>query len=145
MIFRLGNITLDIDIEKTAEFHAGLQTAAESCGCVGCRNYDMACSSFPEAVREFFSMLGMNVRKATEIISWNASLSIDLTSFRLWSSKRRLLTFKYTLSVLGKSSENASSSEMSDVSVKTCVTMNLTAGNLCARAIVDNGFSQHIT
>ena len=72
MIFRLGNITLDIDIEKTAEFHAGLQTAAESCGCVGCRNYDMACSSFPEAVREFFSMLGMNVRKATEIISWNA-------------------------------------------------------------------------
>ena len=54
MIFRLGNITLDIDIEKTAEFHAGLQTAAESCGCVGCRNYDMACSSFPEVFMYLF-------------------------------------------------------------------------------------------
>lgn len=70
MIFKLGNITLDIDVEKTAEFHAGLQTVAESCGCAGCRNYDMACGSFPVAVREFFSMLGMDIEKATEIITW---------------------------------------------------------------------------
>ncbi len=70
MIFELGNIKLDADVEKTRKFYEKL--SGIDCSCDGCQNYLLAAESFPCEVKSFFEMLGIDPKKATEIITWSS-------------------------------------------------------------------------
>lgn len=70
MIFAFGDYQLDIDVERTRAFYQTAEMITAGCACDGCSNYLAASDGFPESVKAFFSMLGVDVRKAAEIITW---------------------------------------------------------------------------
>ena len=70
MLLEYSNIKVEIDTEKTRELHDMIMTY--DCDCAGCRNYMRAVDSFPGEVIEFFTSLGLDVKKAVEIIPWFA-------------------------------------------------------------------------
>ena len=66
-----GNI-IEIDSEQTAEFCKTLPVVTDECNCPGCRNYIQAVDGFPTEVKDFFSGLGMDPRKASEVYVYGA-------------------------------------------------------------------------
>ncbi len=70
MLFQLGDYQLDIDIERTRAFYQAAEVITDGCVCDGCSNYLLAADGFPQSVKEFFTMLGIDIRKAAEIITW---------------------------------------------------------------------------
>lgn len=72
MVFELGDYQLEIDVEKTRAFYETADTITDGCTCDGCRNYALAVDGFPQSVKEFFAMLGVDLQKAAEIIPWCA-------------------------------------------------------------------------
>ena len=70
MLLKYDNVKVEFDAEKTREFYSALDEY--DCDCAGCRNYMKATSDFPAEVAVFFDLLGMDVRKASEIIPWFA-------------------------------------------------------------------------
>ena len=72
MEYKLEDLLLEIDVEKTRSLYAQLETVTEGCTCDGCRNYMLAAAQFPPAVLDFFRALGIEAEKATEVIPWNA-------------------------------------------------------------------------
>ncbi len=67
MIFNFGQFTLDIGAEKTAAFYRTLPPITEQCGCDDCRNYHEAVGTLSEEIQAFFSQLGIDIAKPTEV------------------------------------------------------------------------------
>lgn len=72
MIFELGDYRLEIDVERTRAFYRDAGFLTEDCICDGCCNYLLAADGFPQEVKEFFGRLGVDLKKAAEIIAWCA-------------------------------------------------------------------------
>jgi len=66
MIFTFGNYTVDIDVEKTRQIYQKLPFITQGCDCDGCRNFEKAADILPEAVRDFFDDLGVDLQKIAE-------------------------------------------------------------------------------
>ena len=69
MIFRFGDYTLDIDVERTRAFYAreDVKTTGEQCVCQGCQNYDKAILAASDTVADFLRSLGIDPRKPAEV------------------------------------------------------------------------------
>jgi len=69
MIFQLGDFTLDIDVEQTGAFYnrVDVPNASEQCDCIDCRNFEQAILEVPDIILDFFSSLGIDPRKPTEV------------------------------------------------------------------------------
>ena len=69
MVFRLGNYTLDIDVEKTRAFYdrPDIFTAGKVCECIDCQNFDKAILTSSDTVLDFLRSLGIDPQKPTEI------------------------------------------------------------------------------
>lgn len=68
-IVNIQDWILEIDAEKTKEFYDKIKVE-DGCNCSYCRNYIMACETFPKEVMDFFTMLGIDPRKEGEFIEW---------------------------------------------------------------------------
>ena len=66
MLMEIGKYKLDIDIEKTRHFYEKAAAVSETCSCDGCQNFGKAVDTLPDMVREFFSNLGIDLRKMCE-------------------------------------------------------------------------------
>lgn len=67
MIFHIGENIVDIDVEMTKKFYQQAIKIADECQCQGCRNYDIAVDFLPKAVRDFFDMIGVDMKKPAEV------------------------------------------------------------------------------
>ena len=69
MIFRFGNYTLDVDVDRTRAFYSrdDVKTTSEQCICAGCQNFDKAILKTPAAVTDFLESLGIDPRKPAEV------------------------------------------------------------------------------
>lgn len=72
MIFEIGAYKLDIDVEKNKSFYKNAEKITDGCSCDGCCNYLMATEMFPKEVKVFFDKLGIDCKKAAEIITWSS-------------------------------------------------------------------------
>lgn len=70
MVLELGAYKVCVDIEKNKSFYKNAEMITDGCSCDGCCNYFLATAMFPEAVKEFFDQLGIDIKKAAEIIVW---------------------------------------------------------------------------
>lgn len=79
MIFRFGNYTLDVDVERTRAFYAreDVKTTSEQCTCAGCQNYDKAILEMPATVTDFLESLGLDPRKPAEAFDVMGGLAED--------------------------------------------------------------------
>ena len=81
MIFRFGDYTLDIDVERTRAFYArpDIEITSEKCSCAGCQNYDKAILEAPAAVLSFFESLGIDSLDIVEMImDLESELGVEL-------------------------------------------------------------------
>lgn len=79
MIFRFGNYTLDVDVERTRAFYArgDVKTTSQQCTCAGCQNYDKAILEMPSTVTDFLESLGLDPRKPAEAFDVMGGLAED--------------------------------------------------------------------
>lgn len=79
MIFRFGNYTLDIDVDRTRDFYAreDVETTSEKCTCQGCQNYDKAILAASDTVVGFLRSLGIDPRKPAEVFDVMGILGED--------------------------------------------------------------------
>ena len=79
MIFRFGNYTLDVDVERTRAFYAreDVKTTSQQCTCAGCQNFDKAILKMPAAVTDFLESLGLDPRKPAEAFDVMGGLAED--------------------------------------------------------------------
>ena len=79
MIFRFGNYTLDVDVERTRAFYArgDVKTTSQQCICAGCQNFDKAILEMPAAVTDFLESLGLDPRKPAEAFDVMGGLAED--------------------------------------------------------------------
>lgn len=66
MIFDFGMYEIDLDIEKTADYHHN--DSRLMCDCLGCRNFKRAVATFPQELSAFLESLGVDPAKP-EILS----------------------------------------------------------------------------
>ena len=59
MIYKYGQYTVDIDVEKTKAFYARARRISEVCPCDGCTNFERAVKILPKDVASVFSALGI--------------------------------------------------------------------------------------
>lgn len=74
MVVELGQYQLDIDVDKTREAYKAMRNLTEGCSCQGCRNYEKAVEVLPKEVWDFFDMLGIDMKKVTEVYVNTANL-----------------------------------------------------------------------
>lgn len=72
MEYLFGNYKVNIDVEKTRLFYDREDTITMGCKCDGCCNYEKAVDYFPDEVKSFFSEIGVDLKKAAEIIAYVA-------------------------------------------------------------------------
>ena len=79
MIFRFGNYTLDVDVERTRAFYArgDVKTTSQQCTCAGCQNYDKAILEMPSTVTDCLESLGLDPRKPAEAFDVMGGLAED--------------------------------------------------------------------
>ena len=65
--FHIGDADIDVDIGKTRQLTAGIGSPTDECCCAGCRNFVLAASAFPAEAQNFFSQLGMDIKRPAEI------------------------------------------------------------------------------
>lgn len=70
MIYKFGEQLLDIDVEKTRCFYENSANITQGCSCDGCCNYEKATEYFPIEVKNFFEKLGVDMKKAAEVIAY---------------------------------------------------------------------------
>ena len=70
MYFEFDEYKLDIDVEKNKKFYKNAENITDGCSCDGCCNYFFATELFPKEVKDFFDKLGIDCKKATEIMVW---------------------------------------------------------------------------
>ena len=66
MIYKYGQYTVDIDVEKTKAFYARARRISEVCPCDGCTNFERAVKILPKDVASVFSALGIEPEKVAE-------------------------------------------------------------------------------
>lgn len=66
MIFQFGEYKIDVDVEKTRQFYDRAKTVSEGCQCDGCLNFERAVDKLPQNIRDFFSALGVDMKKICE-------------------------------------------------------------------------------
>ena len=66
MIFQFGECKIDVDVEKTRQFYDRAKTVSEGCQCDGCLNFERAVDKLPQNIRDFFSALGVDMKKICE-------------------------------------------------------------------------------
>ena len=66
MIFQFGEYKIDVDVEKTRQFYDRAKTVSEGCQCDGCLNFERAVDKLPLNIRDFFSALGVDMKKICE-------------------------------------------------------------------------------
>lgn len=66
MIMEFGQYKVDIDVTKTNQFYENAKLVSENCSCDGCLNFESAAAALPQGVTEFFSNLGIDMKKAGE-------------------------------------------------------------------------------
>ncbi|MDE6701058.1 MAG: hypothetical protein K2K10_08635 [Acetatifactor sp.] len=72
MEYLFGNYKVDIDVEKTRTFYNQADFITSGCQCDGCCNYEKAVDYFPDQVKSFFAEIGVDLKKAAEIIAYVA-------------------------------------------------------------------------
>lgn len=65
--FEFGQYKIEVDINKTKQFYEKASFVSEGCSCKGCRNFEQAVSMLSKRVTEFFSDLGVDMRKVCEV------------------------------------------------------------------------------
>lgn len=70
MIFELGNITLDIDIEKTKTYYESASLLTDDCSCDWCNNFAHGYKKLSNIILDFFIKLGVDISKPAEIIAF---------------------------------------------------------------------------
>lgn len=70
MEYLFGAFRVAIDVEKTRAFYRQAEYITSGCQCDGCCNYEKAVDFFPQKVKEFFDELGIDLKKAAEIIAY---------------------------------------------------------------------------
>lgn len=70
MLYKFGEQLIDINVEKTRKFYKTAKTITQGCNCDGCCNYEEATAYFPNEVKTFFENIGVDLKKAAEIIAW---------------------------------------------------------------------------
>lgn len=63
MIFQFGEYKIDVDVEKTKQFYNRAKTVSEECQCDGCLNFERAVDELSQNIRDFFSALGVDMKK----------------------------------------------------------------------------------
>lgn len=69
MIFQFGEYKIDVDVEKTRQFYDRAKTVSEGCQCDGCLNFERAVDKLPQNIRDFFSALGVDMKKSANVMS----------------------------------------------------------------------------
>lgn len=66
--FQFGPYRLLVDVEATRAYYDAHPQPWVTCDCAGCRNFVKAVKLLPQAVKEFFSALGLDPEKPGEIM-----------------------------------------------------------------------------
>lgn len=69
LIFQFGEYKIDVDVEKTRQFYDRAKTVSEGCQCDGCLNFGRAVDKLPQNIRDFFSALGVDMKKSANVMS----------------------------------------------------------------------------
>lgn len=67
MVLHFGENIIDIDVERTREFYKKAANITDDCRCQGCRNYEIAVDFLPKEVKDFFDMIGADMKKSPEV------------------------------------------------------------------------------
>ncbi len=67
MIVQFGKNKIDVDVEKTREYYKKRIRISENCMCDDCWNFEMSTDSFPDNLKDFFSLLGIDPKKINDI------------------------------------------------------------------------------
>lgn len=65
----IRRIQIDVDVEKTRQFYDRAKTVSEGCQCDGCLNFERAVDKLPQNIRDFFSALGVDMKKSANVMS----------------------------------------------------------------------------
>lgn len=71
MVFRFGNIVVDIDTEKTAAFYRSSSILAIDHSLEGYQNFISGAERLDSEILEFFQKLGIDILKPVEMKAWN--------------------------------------------------------------------------
>ena len=66
---------LAVDVEATRAYYAAHGETWIICQCDGCRNFARAAETLPQAVRDFFETLGLDVEKPGELMYFQGTPS----------------------------------------------------------------------
>lgn len=69
MILTFGKFKLHVDINKTREYYKTAELITNGCACDGCTNFEKAVDVFPKPVKELFSDLGIDPKKAADVFT----------------------------------------------------------------------------
>lgn len=111
MIFQFGEYKIDVDVEKTRQFYDRAKTVSEGCQCDGCLNFERAVDKLPQNIRDFFSALGVDMKKNLRMLCLlrqrrkHAVLRRLLPHLRNFAQRqKRVETDKRLYSLLGRKS-----------------------------------------
>lgn len=71
--FVFGGYRLAVDVEATRAYYASHNEEWITCQCDGCRNFAQAVGTLPQAVRDFFETLGLDVEKPGELMYYQGT------------------------------------------------------------------------
>ena len=73
MLFRFGNFSIDVDVERTRKYYAeSSRTLTEGCDCILCQNFRAAYESLDTEIKRFFDNLGVDILKAADMTTMHA-------------------------------------------------------------------------
>jgi hypothetical protein len=64
---KLGNWIIQVDVDRTRKFYEEFYKITEECNCTYCLNYDMACPSYSDEIKQLFDELGIIPTKEAEV------------------------------------------------------------------------------
>lgn len=63
----LGHYRLQVDVEATRTYYAAHPLPWITCDCKGCRNFELAIGQAPQAVKDLFDRMGLDLLKPGEL------------------------------------------------------------------------------
>lgn len=67
MRIELGDYILEVNVEATREYYKNERYISEGCQCDGCKNYEIAAGRVASEIKDFFSELGIDIKKPAEV------------------------------------------------------------------------------
>lgn len=80
LIFQFGEYKINVDVEKTKQFYNRAKTVSEECQCDGCLNFERAVDELSQNIRDFFSALGVDMKKSANVMSIAPKTKIRCTT-----------------------------------------------------------------